>query len=63
MALLTWVSLILMNVAIFTGFSQTGEANPGAWFGWANRFLIVAYTIWLMVVAWRTLNLRQSYSS
>jgi hypothetical protein len=62
-AILTWVSLILMNVAIFTGFSQTGEANPGAWFGWANRFLIVAYTIWLMVVAWRTLNLRQSHSS
>jgi hypothetical protein len=52
-AILTWVSLILMNVAIFTGFSQTGEANPGAWFGWANRFLILAYNIWLMTVAWR----------
>ena len=62
-AILTWVSLILMNVGIFTGFSQTGEALPGAWFGWANRFLIVAYTIWLMVVAWRILNLRQSRSS
>jgi hypothetical protein len=52
-AILTWVSLVLMNVAIFTGFSQTGEANPGAWFGWANRFLIVAYNVWLMAVAWR----------
>jgi hypothetical protein len=52
-AILTWVSLILMNVAIFTGLSQTGEANPGAWFGWANRFLILAYNIWLMTVAWR----------
>jgi hypothetical protein len=52
-AILTWVSLILMNVAIFTGFSQTGEANPGAWFGWSNRFLILAYNIWLMTVAWR----------
>jgi hypothetical protein len=52
-AILTWVSLILMNVAIFTGLSQTGEANPGAWFGWANRFLILAYNIWLMTVAGR----------
>ena len=56
-ALLTWVSLILMNVAIFTGFSQTGEANPGAWFGWANRFLILAYNIWLIAVARRTLKM------
>lgn len=62
-AILTWVSLILMNVAIFTGFSQTGEALQGAWFGWANRFLIVAYTLWLMAVAWRILNLRQARSS
>ncbi|HEX5941484.1 MAG TPA: DUF998 domain-containing protein [Anaerolineales bacterium] len=52
-AILTWVSLILMNIAIFTGFSQTGEANPGAWFGWANRFLILAYNVWLMTAAWR----------
>lgn len=62
-ALLTWVSLILMNVGIFTGFSQTGEANPGAWFGWANRFLIVAYNIWVMTVAWRILKMQQQRSS
>jgi hypothetical protein len=57
-AILTWMSLILMNVAIFTGFSQTGEANPGAWFGWANRFLIIAYNVWLMAVAGRALHMR-----
>lgn len=62
-AILTWISLILMNVAIFTGFSQTGEINPGAWFGWANRFLIIAYTMWLMAVARRFLHLQQSRSS
>lgn len=62
-AILTWVSLILMNIAIFTGFSPTGAANPGAWFGWANRFLIIAYDIWLMVVAWRALHIEQSRSS
>ena len=57
-AILTWVSLVLMNVAIFTGFSQTGEANAGAWFGWANRFLILAYNIWLMTAAWRMVKTR-----
>jgi hypothetical protein len=62
-AILPWVSLILMNVAIFTGFSQTGEANPGAWFGWANRLLIIAYNGWLMVVAWRALHMQPSRSS
>jgi Protein of unknown function (DUF998) len=62
-AILAWVGLVLMNVAIFTGFSQTGEINPGAWFGWANRFLVLAYNIWLMVVALQTLKMRQSHSS
>ena len=57
-AVLTWVSLILMNVAIFTGFSPTMEANPGAWFGWANRFLIFAYNVWLMVVARQALRIQ-----
>ena len=57
-AILTWLSLILMNVAIFSGFSQTGEINPGAWFGWANRLLIVAYNIWLMVLARQAFHIR-----
>lgn len=62
-AILTWVSLVLMNIAIFTGFSQTGDILPGAWFGWANRLLIVAYNVWLMVVAWQARQMRPSRSS
>jgi hypothetical protein len=61
-AILTWVSLILMNIAIFTGFSPTGEINPGAWLGWANRLLIVAYDVWLMTAAWRALSMRQAHT-
>lgn len=52
-AILTWASLVLMNVAVFTGFTPTGEPSPDAWVGWANRFLVIAYDIWLMVVARR----------
>ena len=62
-AILTWMGLILMNVAIFTGFTPTGEANPGAWFGWANRFLILVYNVWLMAVAWWVLQRQLSHSS
>lgn len=62
-AILTWVSLVLMNVAIFTGFSQTGEVKPEAWFGWANRFLIIAYNAWLMAVAWRMTKMNHSHLS
>lgn len=50
-AILTWASLVLMTVAVFTGMSSAGEASPDAWFGWANRFLVIAYNLWLMVVA------------
>jgi hypothetical protein len=62
-ALLTWISLVAMNIAVFTGFSPSGEINPGAWLGWANRLLIIAYDVWLMVVAWRALHVQQSRSS
>ena len=57
-AILTWVSLVLMNIAIFTGFSQTGDILPGAWFGWANRLLIIAYNIWLLVLARQAFHIR-----
>jgi hypothetical protein len=63
-AILTWVSLILMNIAIFTAFSQSSEqVSQGAWVGWANRFLIIADHAWLMAVAWRAANAPQSHSS
>lgn len=63
-AILTWVSLVLMNIAVFTAFSQSSEQlSQGAWVGWANRFLIVAYHVWLMTVARHAVNQPQSYSS
>jgi hypothetical protein len=63
-AILTWVSLILMNIAVFTAFSQSSEQiSQGGWVGWANRFLIVAYHVWLMVVAWRAADASQSSAS
>ena len=60
-AILTWMSLLLMNIAVFSAFSQSSEQlSQGAWVGWANRFLIVAYHAWLMSVARQAVNVPQS---
>lgn len=56
---LTWISLVLMTVGVFTGFSGTGEVHPGAWFGFANRLLIISYNVWLMVAAYRAMEISQ----
>jgi hypothetical protein len=56
---LPWISLVLMNVAIFTGLAKTGgEFGPGMWVGWANRLLVAAYCAWLITAAWTADRLR-----
>jgi hypothetical protein len=50
---LTWISLVLMTIGVFAGLSGTGEVRPDAWFGFANRLLIISYNVWLMVAARR----------
>jgi hypothetical protein len=56
-AILTWVGLVLMNISVFTAFSQSSEQlSQDAWVGWANRVLILAYHVWLLTVARRTVN-------
>lgn len=54
---LTWISLVLMTAGVFTGFSGTGEVHPDAWFGFANRLLIISYNVWLMVAAYRAMEI------
>ena len=71
---LTWISYVLMTVAailMFTGFANAGvdfSAEPTAeqtlppgviaLAGYANRFLIIAYCVWVMFVGWRATYLR-----
>lgn len=71
---LTWISYALMTIAaimMFTGFSQAGvdfNAEPTAeralppgviaLAGYANRFLIFAYCLWVMFVGWTAVRLR-----
>jgi len=59
-ASLTWISLVLMNAAVFIGLSQSGgEFGPDVLAGWPNRFLMLAYGGWLMIVAWRAAQLQR----
>jgi len=73
---LTWISVLLMGItfailiATFTqaGGDMTSTEVPTslpdgviAWVGWTNRFLIVAYCVWVITVAWQAIKLgRQS---
>ena len=59
-ASLTWISLVLMNAAVFIGLSQSGgEFGPDVLAGWPNRFLVAAYCAWLITAAWRAGQLRR----
>jgi hypothetical protein len=49
---LTWISVVLMLVMMFTGLSQSGgEFGPSVLVGWPNRFLVLAYCSWLVSAA------------
>jgi hypothetical protein len=53
---LTWFSLALMAAAMFSLHREAGIMRLPI--GWPNRFLIVAYCTWVIVVAWHAIRLR-----
>jgi hypothetical protein len=71
---LTWISVVLMAItfgiliATFTSSGAEMTAEPPttlpegviALVGWANRFLILVYSAWVMLVAW--LGIKQTKS-
>jgi len=72
---LTWVSIVLMIVALIVmmiTYTQAGGDTttvptvlpPGVigLVGWANRLLVVLYCVWVMTVAWLAIQLRQGKS-
>jgi hypothetical protein len=57
---LTWISLVLMFAAVFIGLSQSGgEFGSQVQAGWPNRFLVVAYCVWLITAARRADQLQE----
>ena len=70
---LTWISVLLMAISfaiLITTFTQAGGDMTStevptslpdgviALVGWANRFLIVAYCVWVINAAWQAIKLR-----
>lgn len=49
---LTWLGLIVFVLSMATQFR--GAFGPEVLIGWQNRFLVVAYTAWVLVAAWQT---------
>ena len=58
----TGLALVAFVVSFFSVgvmVSQSGgKFGPDVLVGWPNRFEVVAYSVWLMVVAWQALKLR-----
>lgn len=51
---LTWISLVLMFAVLGVLLPQNdGKFGPDVLIGWPNRLVVVAYSGWLIVVAWR----------
>jgi len=49
---LVWVSLVVMQILLFTGLARTGgQFGPDVLVGWPNRILIAAYCAWLLAAA------------
>lgn len=57
LAHLTWISLVLMAGCMILLITQ-GMTALGDYVGWANRLLVLAYALWLMVAAWPLLKSR-----
>lgn len=53
---LTWLSLAVMVAALFSLHRQGGVLRLPI--GWPNRFLIVIYCTWVIVIAWLAIRLR-----
>jgi hypothetical protein len=59
---LTWISLLLMLLTLAIMLPLAGKFGPNVWIGWPNRILMVAYSGWLMLVAWRAAQLSKQRS-
>jgi hypothetical protein len=58
---LTWMSLALMAVAILSMSGKPGSRQN--LIGWPNRILILAYSLWVVTVAWQAIRARGSTRS
>jgi hypothetical protein len=59
---LTWIGFLVFTLSMVVMFPDDGTFGPEVLIGWPNRFMIVAYSVWLTVVAWRAARLSRQRS-
>jgi len=47
----SWISLVLMDVVLFSTLPADGTFGPDVPIGWPNRLVVLAYALWLVAVA------------
>jgi hypothetical protein len=52
----------VFTLSMVVMFPDDGTFGPEVLIGWPNRFMIVAYSVWLTVVAWRAARLSRQRS-
>lgn len=59
---LAWIGFLVFALSMAIMFPDDGTFGPDVLIGWPNRFMIIAYSVWLMVVAWRAARLSRQRS-
>jgi len=59
---LAWIGFLVFALSMAVMFPDDGTFGPDVLIGWPNRFMIVAYSAWLMVVTWHAARLSRPRS-
>jgi hypothetical protein len=59
---LAWIGFLVFTLSMLVMFPDHGTFGPDVLIGWPNRFMMLAYSTWLMVVAWRAAQLSRQRS-
>jgi hypothetical protein len=54
---LAWIGFLAFASSMVVMFPDDGTFGPDVSIGWPNRFMMLAYSVWLMVVAWHAARL------
>jgi hypothetical protein len=59
---LAWIGFLAFALSMVVMFPDDGTFGPHVLIGWPNRFMMLAYSAWLMVIAWRAARLSRQRS-
>jgi uncharacterized protein DUF998 len=59
---LAWIGFLVFALSMVVMFPDDGTFGPDVLIGWPNRFMMMTYSVWLMVVAWRAARLSRQRS-